>query len=136
MKNVVVLNIIQTFVNQVFIQAPCCNAWFDCSECHDEKSDHQLVFNRGLRLTGKSCRRCFDRDLRIFAEKDKFCSSCGVEWCVPGEQSFDCLLASFDAMVGVTPERMSFDESLGVLDGYMTNALDAKNPVFNLPTAK
>lgn len=27
---------------QVSIRAQCCKGWFDCSQCHKEKTDHEL----------------------------------------------------------------------------------------------
>jgi hypothetical protein len=67
--------------SQVYIQAPCCKKWFECSECHDEhvlsldtEDQHKFQYETSLKFTCKVCRKCFNRDFRIFSEKDKVIS--------------------------------------------------------------
>jgi len=33
------------------MSASCCGKWVECSECHDERSDHQFVFSKKVLLT-------------------------------------------------------------------------------------
>ena len=70
---------------QVFLQSSCCLDWFECSECHDDVMGHKFKFNpRELRMTCKSCRKVFCKDLHYLSEKDKICEYCGICWCKKG----------------------------------------------------
>mmetsp|Transcript_4593 Transcript_4593/g.5030 ORF Transcript_4593/g.5030 Transcript_4593/m.5030 type:complete len:107 (-) Transcript_4593:691-1011(-) len=92
---------------KVFVQASCCNGWFDCAECHDEIKDHPFVAGKILRLLCKSCSRIFQRDLGMFLESDKYCEQCKDKWCVPGE----------------TPESLIYYESRDYVNGVLENIL-------------
>lgn len=71
---------------KVFVQASCCLGWYDCPECHDEVNDHLFKTNKILRLTCKSCKRTFQKDLLMLMNRDKYCEQCKVQWCVPGKK--------------------------------------------------
>ena len=101
---------------KVYIQCKKCEAWYECSECHDEKEDHKFEINKKFMMTCKECSRVFGKDLNFFTEKDKLCESCGAVWCMPG----------------ITPEKKIFDESLVVLDEYMKLLLDPSGAHFDL----
>jgi hypothetical protein len=73
---------------KVFVQAACCQHWFDCCECHDEVSQHPFQCGRQISLCCKTCRRVFQKDLTILFESDKVCENCQVRWCIPGEFEF------------------------------------------------
>lgn len=99
-----------------YIQCKKCEAWYECSECHDEREDHNFVVDKKFVLTCKSCKKVFSRDLNFFTDKDKLCEACGVVWCLPG----------------VTPERKVYDASLTILDEYLSELLDPSKPHFDL----
>ena len=45
---------------QVSIRAPCCKRWFDCPECHEEKTDgHELEKTMEMVFACKKCRKVF-----------------------------------------------------------------------------
>jgi uncharacterized CHY-type Zn-finger protein len=67
-----------------YIKTDCCREWFECSECHDERHDHEMKTSTHLKFTCKACWKVFDRDLTLFTNKDKHCGECGVLWCLPG----------------------------------------------------
>mmetsp|Transcript_25424 Transcript_25424/g.24317 ORF Transcript_25424/g.24317 Transcript_25424/m.24317 type:complete len:118 (+) Transcript_25424:3062-3415(+) len=101
---------------QVYINSPCCNKWFECSECHDEVvKSHLFKFNKILRLTCKNCKGCFTRDLQIFSTKDKKCDYCGNVWCLPG----------------ITPEKKAYDECNSSLESSMSDLIDPMHDYFN-----
>mmetsp|Transcript_5044 Transcript_5044/g.10211 ORF Transcript_5044/g.10211 Transcript_5044/m.10211 type:complete len:110 (-) Transcript_5044:10-339(-) len=93
---------------QVVFQASCCRRWFECSECHDEVSDHQFEFQKRLKMFCKPCSTTFERDLKLLTIKDKNCYVCGNCWCIPG----------------VTPESAILEESLSHLNGKLGDLLD------------
>ena len=66
--------------SQVYIQAPCCMKWYECSECHDEVCEpfHIMEYSTNVRFTCKCCKKCFIRDFSLFSEKDKYCGQCNV----------------------------------------------------------
>lgn len=98
------------------MQAPCCGIWVECTECHDErKPDHQMKFDRYMRMTCKVCRKRFDRDLGLFSEKDKVCSFCNTPWNKPG----------------ITPESKMFEESTEVLNHLLAQTIDPASYYFN-----
>lgn len=94
------------FNAKVVFQASCCQRWFECSECHDEINDHLFEFQKKLKMFCKTCTRTFERDLKLFTVKDKYCYSCGTGWCVPG----------------VTPESTIYTEGVFLMDDSL-NAL-------------
>jgi uncharacterized CHY-type Zn-finger protein len=65
---------------QAIVQAPCCQRWFDCAECHDEVSDHPFRISTKLRLQCKSCTRIFQKDLTMITERDRKCEGCDKFW--------------------------------------------------------
>ncbi|POM66611.1 Zinc finger protein [Phytophthora palmivora] len=62
---------------QVSFRAPCCNRWFDCSECHFELSDHRQQPQAEMAFVCKQCRNPFRKDLTAFDEEDESCPHCG-----------------------------------------------------------
>jgi len=97
------------------MQAPCCNIWIECSECHDEKADHQFKFHKCVKLTCKNCRKRFDRDFEMFSEKDRFCNFCDTQWCMAGE----------------TPESKIYVECKAVLASALVELLKPEQPYFS-----
>ena len=92
--------------------APCCGKWIECAECHDEKfPDHTFKGGIQMKFTCKNCRKRFDRDFRMFSEKDKFCNFCNVQWCLPA----------------VTPESKHYFECKDILREHLTKVLDPKS---------
>lgn len=70
---------------QFAFRAPCCNRWFDCSECHFELSDHAITAAPELAFVCKRCRGSFRKDLTKFGPKDDSCPHCGLLLVVPAE---------------------------------------------------
>ncbi len=96
--------------SKVYFQAACCSKWFECSECHDEAiKSHKFEFASTMRLTCKTCRKCFNRDFTLFSEMDKFCSYCKEQWVLPG----------------ITPESKVIEEISYILEN---NFYDILNP--------
>ena len=100
----------------VYIQAPCCSKWFECSECHDEHvKTHTFQFQPQMRFTCKVCNKCFNRDFQLFSEKDKFCDFCNTKFVNPG----------------VTPESKIAEETKLIIDACFAEIIDKdKNPWF------
>eukprot|EP01111_Echinosteliopsis_oligospora_P006354 TRINITY_DN2045_c0_g1_i1.p1 TRINITY_DN2045_c0_g1~~TRINITY_DN2045_c0_g1_i1.p1 ORF type:complete len:113 (+),score=19.74 TRINITY_DN2045_c0_g1_i1:101-439(+) len=61
---------------QVQIRAPCCKSWFDCAECHKEKSDHDLTKTSEMVFACKKCKKVFRKDMSNFDESDEYCPGC------------------------------------------------------------
>jgi uncharacterized CHY-type Zn-finger protein len=123
---------INTQTVQVFVQAPCCNGWYECPECHDEVESHPMAFSKIIRMTCKSCTRCFDRDLTLFTEGDKCCSNCGVLWCIPGlKTSIRHLLCQQFFFSGVTTESRACEESLAIISSCMSALTHPAHDNFN-----
>ncbi|CAG8571920.1 10493_t:CDS:2 [Dentiscutata erythropus] len=61
---------------QVSIRAPCCKRWFDCAECHNEVSDHQLQKTLEMVFACKKCKKVFRKDMENFDETDEYCPKC------------------------------------------------------------
>ncbi|GAA95613.1 hypothetical protein E5Q_02269 [Mixia osmundae IAM 14324] len=54
---------------QAAIRAPCCQKWFDCPECHAEKSDHPLLKMSEVVIACKKCKKVFRKDMeRLMAD--------------------------------------------------------------------
>eukprot|EP00741_Cyanophora_paradoxa_P016448 tig00020918_g15881.t1 len=70
---------------QVSIRAPCCKAWFDCPECHEEKADHPLAKAYEMIFACKKCKKCFRKDVREFEEADEFCPHCDNHFILPAK---------------------------------------------------
>jgi uncharacterized CHY-type Zn-finger protein len=51
---------------QAAIRAPCCKKWFDCADCHNEASDHELKKTNELVFACKLCKKVFRKDLLLF----------------------------------------------------------------------
>ncbi|KAF1795597.1 Zinc finger, CHY-type [Phytophthora cactorum] len=62
---------------QASLCIPCCNRWFDCSECHFELSDHRQQSAAEMAFICKQCRKPFRKDLTAFDEEDESCPHCG-----------------------------------------------------------
>jgi len=58
---------------QVAIRAACCKKWYDCAECHNELSDHEIKRGLELVMACKACKKVFRKDLADFDEADEFC---------------------------------------------------------------
>lgn len=70
---------------QFSFRAPCCNRWFDCSECHFELSDHAITAATELAFVCKRCRGAFRKDLTKLGPEDDSCPHCGLLLVVPAE---------------------------------------------------
>ncbi|DBA04524.1 TPA: hypothetical protein N0F65_011072 [Lagenidium giganteum] len=68
---------------QIAFRAPCCNRWFDCSECHYELSDHALDAAIELAFICKQCRKPFRKDMMLFGEEDERCPHCDNLFVLP-----------------------------------------------------
>ena len=100
----------------VYLQAPCCGQWFECTECHDEAVDHKMTYKPKIRFTCKQCKKCFVRDFKLFSEKDKKCGHCNTVWCQPA----------------VTPESRLKEECLAIADGFFEKSVDPKQGFYTL----
>lgn len=47
---------------QVAIRAPCCKKWFECADCHNELTDHDLRKTNELVFACKICKKVFRKD--------------------------------------------------------------------------
>jgi uncharacterized CHY-type Zn-finger protein len=89
------------------MQAPCCNKWFECSECHDEAvKSHVFQFSTQMRFTCKVCRKVFTRDFKLFSEQDKLCSYCSNSWIIPGITPESKLNADANEIIRITLEDL------------------------------
>ncbi|KAK2748565.1 hypothetical protein FQN57_000700 [Myotisia sp. PD_48] len=61
---------------QVAVRSPCCRKWFDCTECHKEQEDHELLPSTEMTLACKKCKKCFRKDASEFEESDEYCPHC------------------------------------------------------------
>ncbi len=68
---------------QAAIRSPCCKKWFDCSDCHNEASDHILKKSTDMVFACKLCKKVFRKDMLLFEgtslihiEADEFCPYC------------------------------------------------------------
>ena len=61
---------------QVSIRAPCCKRWFDCTQCHEENSNHPLDKRFEVVFGCKKCKKVFRKDLRDWEEQDEYCPHC------------------------------------------------------------
>lgn len=69
---------------QAAIRAPCCKKWFDCSDCHNEVSDHDLKKTTEMVFACKVCKKVFRKDMLMFEgnwlinvlESDEYCPHC------------------------------------------------------------
>lgn len=67
--------------------------WFECSECHDEVSDHSFMFTAAsgpgdvhtIQLMCKKCKKAFNKNLKLMTNNDRYCSACGNCWNLPGK---------------------------------------------------
>lgn len=98
----------------VYFKTDCCAEWFECSECHDEQKTHTFQIGKFVKMTCKSCRKVFDRDLNMFTQQDNFCSVCGICWCQPG----------------ITPESTILEESSTFTDEFLEVLIDPSNENF------
>ena len=100
----------------IYMLAPCCGIWVECTECHDElKPGHQFKFLKNMKFTCKCCRKRFDRNFELLSKQDSFCNFFGVAWNKPG----------------VTPESKVFEESKAVLNDILQQSLDPRHYFFN-----
>ncbi|CAN0101484.1 unnamed protein product, partial [Phaeothamnion confervicola] len=71
---------------RVKIRSPCCNEFYECSECHDEAERH--VQAPPADITTFSCNCCsgiFFVTLSTFDERDKRCPHCKILFVLPAE---------------------------------------------------
>ncbi|KAJ7189014.1 hypothetical protein C8R46DRAFT_33966 [Mycena filopes] len=61
---------------QVSIRAPCCKAWYDCSECHAEAQTHSLAKAAEMTFMCKKCKKAFRKDMSVYEESDEYCPHC------------------------------------------------------------
>ena len=100
----------------MYIQAPCCNKWFECSECHDEiVKTHVFEFKSTYRFTCKLCRKVFSRDFKLFSEQDKLCSYCQNQWVLPG----------------ITPEKKLYEDAEHIIDLSLVDIIDQRKAFFS-----
>ena len=103
--------------SQVYVQAPCCNRWFECTECHDEMcTDHLMGYEPKVKFACKVCKKCFTRDFALFSEKDKYCSHCDTKWCMPA----------------ITPESKLEGETCASMDAMFTKCLSSNSQFYEL----
>lgn len=101
---------------KVYIQAPCCNKWFECAECHDDAvKTHVFELKSDMRFTCKPCRKVFTRDFKLFSESDKLCSFCKNCWIIPG----------------ITPESRLMDNANELISITLDELLDNRNNFFS-----
>ncbi|KAJ1975325.1 hypothetical protein H4R34_004380 [Dimargaris verticillata] len=67
---------------QVSIRAQCCKKWFDCAECHAEKSDHALRKTNDMVFACKKCKKVFRKDITDYDESDEYCPHCDNHYVV------------------------------------------------------
>ena len=95
--------------SKVYIQAPCCSRWFECTECHDEMmKTHTFEYCTRMRFTCKECHKCFNRNFQLFSEKDKYCDFCNTQYVMPG----------------ITPESKIVEETTHILDACFDEIID------------
>lgn len=70
---------------QVSIRAQCCKKWFDCIECHQSVSDHELLKTNEMIFACKKCKKVFRKDLNDFDESDEFCPNCDNHFVIEAE---------------------------------------------------
>lgn len=54
---------------QAAIRTTCCQKWFDCSDCHNEMSDHPLKKTIEMTFLCKKCKKAFRKDMIRFEGK-------------------------------------------------------------------
>ncbi|KAH6563311.1 hypothetical protein BASA61_009891 [Batrachochytrium salamandrivorans] len=67
---------------QVSVRSPCCKKWFDCPECHEETSDHELRKTKEMIFACKKCRKTFRKDLSEFDDTDEYCPHCDNKYII------------------------------------------------------
>ena len=97
------------------MQSPCCARWVECSECHDETSNHLFQHSSKIKFMCKNCKKCFFRDFKLFSASDKLCNYCRICWVIPAE----------------TPESKIVQETTIVLDSFLEEVLDPSQQFFN-----
>ena len=45
---------------------------------------HKFGHGQHVKFTCKTCRKCFERDFKLFSDDDKFCDHCKSPWVMPG----------------------------------------------------
>ena len=70
---------------QVAIRAPCCKKWFDCAQCHEERSDHPIEKNQEIVMACKKCKKVFRKDAADFTEEDEYCPGCDNHYVIEAE---------------------------------------------------
>lgn len=68
---------------QVSIRAPCCQKWFDCSQCHAEVSSHPLAKTAEMTFICKKCKKAFRKDMEVYEESDEYCPHCDNHYVSP-----------------------------------------------------
>ncbi|KZT56746.1 hypothetical protein CALCODRAFT_483748 [Calocera cornea HHB12733] len=108
---------------QVAIRAPCCKLWFDCAECHAEKSDHRLRRTMEMVFLCKKCKKAFRKDMQEYDEQDEYCPHCDNHYVLPAvEPKAALMVEGEDARVDskmLKDERVKGDaqKSIFIQDG-------------------
>eukprot|EP00744_Colponema_vietnamica_P001374 GILI01002277.1.p3 GENE.GILI01002277.1~~GILI01002277.1.p3 ORF type:complete len:114 (-),score=15.03 GILI01002277.1:282-623(-) len=70
---------------QVSIRTPCCKQWYDCSECHSEAQDHELMKTMEMVFACKKCKKVFRKDMSVYDESDEYCPHCDNHYVIPAK---------------------------------------------------
>lgn len=103
---------------QVYLQCRSCSKWFECAECHDERSAHCFVRRSELRMCCKACRRVFTHDLDHNSSGSERCPYCGNAWSVPAE----------------TPNSLLFAEAGAAIEQLIADLVSVDTVVHHQPT--
>ena len=102
---------------QTYLQCSSCSRWFECAECHDERSAHRFARRAELRLCCKACRRVFAHDLARPSADGERCPYCGNAWAVPAE----------------TPSSLLFHDAEAAIDRLIADLVSVDAVVHQLP---
>jgi len=100
---------------QVAIQSPCCQKWFDCSECHDIHMDHQMGYSSNILFACHACNLSFRKDCTIYGNKDEVCPHCINSYVRPA----------------ITPESCMFVEGNVELDKMLAIGIDGNHAILS-----
>ncbi|PRP78753.1 hypothetical protein PROFUN_00926 [Planoprotostelium fungivorum] len=71
---------------QVSVRAPCCKKWFDCPQCHEDVSDHELGKTTEMVFACKKCKKVFRKDVGQFEESDEYCPNCDNHFIIEAKE--------------------------------------------------
>lgn len=102
---------------QVSIRAPCCKQWFDCAECHAEKTDHELMKVYEMVFACKKCKKVFRKDYREWDETDEFCPHCDNKFVLPAKKREEVSMITFEGSTDmIRDERQKPRGNGGMID--------------------